>query len=71
MTLIDLIDGLTERGHTAGHVLVTATYCTHQNQATLRCTHCPTTVTTMLIGQYGGWRINPDITALDRTCHGH
>ena len=67
MKLLDLLVGLEERGDRHGHDLrLTAL----NNTAYLDCEHCQLAVTVTLTGELGGWRIDPNIAALDRRCDG-
>ncbi len=69
LTLTDLLVGLEERGDTHRHDMRIVTF-NRGDSATLDCANCRITVSVMIVDDLGGWRIRPDIAALDRPCVG-
>jgi len=67
LTLTDLLVGLEERFTDNGHDFRIEAF-NRDDSATLACHNCDLTVVVMIVNDFGGWRIEPDMTTLDTEC---
>ena len=65
--LLKLLLGLEERGDRSGHDMANLVF-RDENEATMGCRNCDVAVLAMIVNEHGAWRIDPDITSLDRKC---